>query len=403
MKQALLSALCALGFSTAAFCDPPFTVESIFAPQDKHVHASSIVECPNGDLLACWFHGSGERTANDVVVQGARKTNGAEAWSSVFTMADTPGLPDCNPVLFVDAQERLWLFWAAVVANGWEHALLKYRRAEACEIEGPPQWSWQDVIILKPGDPFPVALERGFGELGAQEGCWGTYAPPYEEMLVEAAKDPVKRQKGWMTRIHPLVLPTGRILLPLYSDGFNLSLIAISDDAGDTWRASLPIVGYGPTQPSLVLKKDGTIVAYLRDEGNPPQRVQCATSGDGGESWSTATDIDIPNPSSSLEVIALNDGRWLMVGNDTEEGRHRLTACLSDDEGASWKWKRQIEPADAAGKSFGYPSLIQARDGRIHITYSRTVSYTHLRAHETPENLVCRLLLEKKNIQPGIT
>eukprot|EP00658_Telonema_sp_P-2_P005587 TRINITY_DN12092_c0_g1_i2.p1 TRINITY_DN12092_c0_g1~~TRINITY_DN12092_c0_g1_i2.p1 ORF type:complete len:117 (-),score=27.43 TRINITY_DN12092_c0_g1_i2:76-426(-) len=27
---------------------------------------------------------------------------------------------------------------------------------------------------------------------------------------------------------------------------------------------------------------------------------------------------------------------------------------------------------------------------------SETVSYTHLRAHETPEHLVCRLLLEKK-------
>eukprot|EP00658_Telonema_sp_P-2_P006138 TRINITY_DN12333_c0_g1_i3.p3 TRINITY_DN12333_c0_g1~~TRINITY_DN12333_c0_g1_i3.p3 ORF type:complete len:106 (+),score=35.35 TRINITY_DN12333_c0_g1_i3:385-702(+) len=28
--------------------------------------------------------------------------------------------------------------------------------------------------------------------------------------------------------------------------------------------------------------------------------------------------------------------------------------------------------------------------------YGNTVSYTHLRAHETPEHLVCRLLLEKK-------
>ena len=28
------------------------------------------------------------------------------------------------------------------------------------------------------------------------------------------------------------------------------------------------------------------------------------------------------------------------------------------------------------------------------------VSYTHLRAHETPEHLVCRLLLEKKKISP---
>src|SRR5674536_265602 len=30
------------------------------------------------------------------------------------------------------------------------------------------------------------------------------------------------------------------------------------------------------------------------------------------------------------------------------------------------------------------------------ITLYNAVSYTHLRAHETPEHLVCRLLLEKK-------
>eukprot|EP00658_Telonema_sp_P-2_P064553 TRINITY_DN53617_c0_g1_i1.p1 TRINITY_DN53617_c0_g1~~TRINITY_DN53617_c0_g1_i1.p1 ORF type:complete len:100 (-),score=22.98 TRINITY_DN53617_c0_g1_i1:68-367(-) len=29
-------------------------------------------------------------------------------------------------------------------------------------------------------------------------------------------------------------------------------------------------------------------------------------------------------------------------------------------------------------------------------TFFSAVSYTHLRAHETPEHLVCRLLLEKK-------
>src|SRR5678816_731911 len=30
------------------------------------------------------------------------------------------------------------------------------------------------------------------------------------------------------------------------------------------------------------------------------------------------------------------------------------------------------------------------------VTAATPVSYTHLRAHETPEHLVCRLLLEKK-------
>ena len=31
-----------------------------------------------------------------------------------------------------------------------------------------------------------------------------------------------------------------------------------------------------------------------------------------------------------------------------------------------------------------------------HADYVKTVSYTHLRAHETSQDLVCRLLLEKK-------
>src|SRR5678815_5915895 len=35
-------------------------------------------------------------------------------------------------------------------------------------------------------------------------------------------------------------------------------------------------------------------------------------------------------------------------------------------------------------------------DGILLTVYSNAVSYTHLRAHETPEHLVCRLLLEKK-------
>src|SRR5678815_3948138 len=36
--------------------------------------------------------------------------------------------------------------------------------------------------------------------------------------------------------------------------------------------------------------------------------------------------------------------------------------------------------------------LAAAKDEKIY----KPVSYTHLRAHETPEHLVCRLLLEKK-------
>lgn len=349
---------------------PFHSSELIFPLQEKHVHSSSIVACPNGDFLVCWFHGSGERKANDVKIQGARLQQGKQKWSPVFLMADTPGLPDCNPVLFIDAKERLWLFWIVVQANRWEHSILKYRVSRDFQTAVKPVWDWQDIILFQPGTEFAQEIKKGFDTVIQEEEVWAEYAPLYHKMVIEAAKDSRKRQRGWMTRIHPTVLASGRILLPLYSDGFNVSLVAISDDQGQSWRPSLPMVGLGPIQPTIVPMKNGDLVAYCRDSGGPPYRVQKSISTDQGESWSPTVDTEIPNPGSSLEVCRLHDGRWLMVLNDTEDGRHRLAVWLSDDESETWKWKRYIGKAVQNSRSYAYPSMIQTPDGLIHLTYS---------------------------------
>lgn len=346
----------------------PIYEELIFPLQEKHVHSSSVIECPNGDLLACWFHGSGEREAPDVQIQGARLKNGSNTWSSVFPMADTPDIPDCNPVLFIGKNEELWLFWIAVLANRWEDSLLRYRKSADYQSDGPPKWYWQDDIILKPGEAFARDLENGYTSMNLPEIDYGGFAPNPQEALVEAARNMSNRQRGWMTRTHVQVLPSGRILLPLYSDGFYVGLMAISDNEGMTWRASSPIVGIGLNQPSVVRKKNGDLVAYMRDEGPAPKRAQVSESKDDGETWSVAVETDIPNPDSSLEAIALRDSRWVMAFNDQDEGRDRLALALSDDEGKTWKWKRRLENLE--GGCFHYPSLIQTRDGRIHICYT---------------------------------
>ena len=52
--------------------------QNIFPLQSRHVHSSSIVELPNGDLLSCWFQGSGERKANDVKIMGSRLKKGTK-------------------------------------------------------------------------------------------------------------------------------------------------------------------------------------------------------------------------------------------------------------------------------------------------------------------------------------
>ena len=125
-------------FSVTAWAQPFFKEEPVFPYQNKHVHASSIVETVSGDLLVCWFHGSGERTADDVEIQGSRLKKGLNSWEPVFLMADTPGFPDCNPVLYIDNKNRLWLFWVVVQAHRWEQSILKYRISENYGSGGAP-------------------------------------------------------------------------------------------------------------------------------------------------------------------------------------------------------------------------------------------------------------------------
>ena len=335
--------------------------------QSEHAHASSLIELPNGDLLACWFQGSGERSADDVRVMGARLTKGATSWSAPFLMADTPGFPDCNPVLHLDAKDRLWLMWIVVRANRWETSVLKYRRSTDYLNAGAPQWTWQDIILLKPGSDFPVRVEKGFKDAGFDESMWAEFALPYNRLIHQAAKDPIRRREGWMTRNHPVQLSTGRLILPLYSDGYNMGLAAISDDDGETWKASGPMVGVAGIQPTIVEKTNGDLVAYLRETGRPPYRVQQSVSPDHGETWGALTETNIPNPSASLQVIRLKHSKgWAMVFNDSDRRREKLSVALSEDEGESWSIKRVITPR-AEGS---YPSMIESSDGWIHVTCS---------------------------------
>src|SRR4026208_60828 len=104
----LVAAFGLLAFSPAQGA-PFLESELVFPLEHWHNHASMIVEAPNGDLLVDWFHGSGERTADDVVIRGARLKKNLKTWSEPFLLADTPGYPDTNATMFIDPKERLWL------------------------------------------------------------------------------------------------------------------------------------------------------------------------------------------------------------------------------------------------------------------------------------------------------
>src|SRR5262245_25134386 len=291
-------------------------------------------------------------------------------------MADTPGFPDTNPCLLIDPRGRLWLIWQTIVANEWHTALTKFKISSAFTDDGPPRWDESDSLILKPGPEFAEIVSRqcDVDEKGIEQlpEAARERARQYLNNRRQHARDKYFVRMGWMTRVHQFVLDGRRLIVPLYSDGFDFSIMALSDDWGATWSASQPLVSHGGVQPSLVRQRDGTLVALMRDNGPPPKRVLKSESRDRGENWSPVVDTDIPNSGAGLEVIGLADGRWVLSNNDTEQGRHQLSVSLSDDEGDSWKWRRNLE-FDAPGPdatTAAYPSIIQSRDGTLHASYT---------------------------------
>jgi predicted neuraminidase len=361
--------------------EPAFhRTENLFAPEPWHNHGSCLVELPDGQLLACWFHGSGERKADDVKIEGARghRSRTLNRWSARFTLADTPGYPDTNPALFLDPQGRLWLLYPTILANLWESALMKVHVSRDFQGPGVPRWERSEVLHVRPGPEFEQTVRRtlpGLEQTAAAATHWTDETRrevnEYLDAMRQHTDDKLYRRLGWMTRAHPQVVGGNRLLVPLYHDGFSFSLMAFSDDQGAHWRTSTPLIGGGNIQPSVVQRNDGHLVAYMRDNGAPPKRLLMAESRDRGETWAEVQDSEIPNPGSGAEVIRLADGSWLYVGNDTEDGRHRLALWLSPDEGRTWPWRRAVESEPVGGgKSFSYPSAIQTRDGRLHVTYS---------------------------------
>jgi len=344
--------------------------EFVFPLDDQHNHAPGIVEFANGDLLVSWYRGSGERKADDVAVLGSWKRKGSDRWSEPFVMADQPDFPDCNTCMHLDKEGRLWLFWPTIIANSWESCLTRYRMATPADLktEGSPTWSSEGLVLLKPDD-FGAEAEAVFTKL-LQERVPQPVPAGLQSVFDLAKKrvrDKLYQRLGWQPRCKPTALPSGRILLPLYTDTFSISIMAISDDGGRSWYASKPIYGLGNIQPAVVRRDDGTLIAYMRDNG-PANRVQVSTSTDDGVNWSISESSEIPNPGSGLDAVRLRNGHWVLLLNDTQEGRNRLTLYLSDDEGRSWKWHRAIE--DHPKGSYHYPCIIQGNDDGLHLIYS---------------------------------
>lgn len=370
LTQYLLFALCVL-FTTNGYRgvadEPGLVSELVFPLNPKHNHAPGIVECPNGDLFATWYRGAGERQADDVAVYAAWKKREETKWTEPFVLADTPGFPDCNTALFVDRDQRLWLFYPTILANSWESCLTNFKIAKQFDAPESPKWEREAMVLLKPDDFAEEARKKLDIELEPYLGSLSDKTKEGIRIARERLGEKLYQRLGWQPRCKPTQLPSGRILLPLYSDTFSISIMAITDDRGATWHASKPLFGFGNIQPTVMRRNDGTLVAYMRENG-VRAKVRVSESFDDGETWGPVGVCDLPNPGSGVDGIRLANGKWLLIYNDTTQGRNRLAVSLSSDEGRTWSVTRHLE--DQPTGSFHYPAVTQGSDGKVHVIYS---------------------------------
>lgn len=99
-------------------------------------------------------------------------------------------------------------------------------------------------------------------------------------------------------------------------------------------------------------------------------------SRDGGKTWSAMQASSLPNNNSGTDAVTLQDGRQLLVYNHVKPApelkngkgpRTPLNVAVTMD-GKQWMAALILE--DSPVSQYSYPSVIQGKDGMVHIVYT---------------------------------
>ena len=287
-------------------------------------HASTVVELTNGDLMAAWFGGTREG-APDVAIWGARFTGGK--WSALTEMVREPNTPCWNPVLFYTKDRRLWFYYKFGTSPS------QWTGARQFSTDDGKTWSKTEHLpagLYGPIRAKPLVMDDGIVVSGTSVESYHSWAA-----WIERSTDNGKT----FSRIGPIVVP---------------GLPENPDDSS------------GLIQPSVISVGGKHLRLYARSTKNIG-RICVADSKDAGLTWSEASKLDVPNPNSGIDAVALKDGRVVLVYNNTMDGRSPLNLAVSRD-GDKFTMFKTLE--DEPRGEFSYPNVIQGRDGDLHVVYT---------------------------------
>ena len=318
-------------------------------PTAPSCHGATIVEVTPDVFLAAWFAGTYEGHP-DVGIWLARCEGGV--WREPVKVADEPGVSHYNPVLFRDRTSTLWLFYKIGLS------VPTWTGMHRTSSDGGRTWSAPTMLpagLIGPAKNKPITLSNGEILCGTSHETWGSWA-----CWVEASRD---SGRSW-TKRGPIVAPGAGA----YEASQDTVVSAIWDESSG--KLVLPRHFAGVIQPTLWEHDPGRVKMLMRST----ERVGyvCASASDDyGRTWSPAERVPIPNPNSGLDAVRLADGRILLACNPVREGRTPLSVLVSEDNGATWS--RRVDLETGTGE-YSYPSVIQAGDGRVRVvaTHGRT-------------------------------
>jgi hypothetical protein len=126
-----------------------------------------------------------------------------------------------------------------------------------------------------------------------------------------------------------------------------------------------PAITTGLIQPTVIPLGGPHLRFYARSTGNIG-RICVSDSNDEGRTWTVPRPLNVPNPNSGIDLVALRDGRIVLIYNDTTNGRTPLNLAVSRD-GEHFTNFRTLESEPG---EYSYPAIIQAKDGGLLATYT---------------------------------
>ncbi|MDX8382492.1 MAG: sialidase family protein, partial [Ghiorsea sp.] len=275
----------------------PFYDARLIPNAGQHsTHSVSASILPNGDVMAFWFAGSREGH-KDVQIFQTTFSHLQQTWAIPKPMLDVAYLDDVlgryvgkigNPVVFVDSQQRMWLFFVTVSYGGWA------------------------------GSNINVMWSEDLGQ------HWNTPKRLITSPFINVST---------LVRNPPVELEDGSLLLPIYHEfvaQFPESLRV--SRAGEVMRKTRMFGHNGGIQPVFFQGEDHVLHALMRSGVHSHEaRVKSIKSLDDGQTWQDYKVTALANPNAAVVAVKAGKKLWLWVGNDDEESRNNMSLAVSHD------------------------------------------------------------------------